>query len=118
MDRSVQMVILRDNDNAFTLEDVSRTVHTLIGGKPGVIHEDILRRNALGNGVVLHGVDFIIVFTSMIAAHEQLGCEPLLIGSNRHIQSVLQHVAGLTIAAYAAAQHQDTVAGQLICFIQ
>ena len=103
------MIFLRDDHNFFRAKDCSGTVHTLISRKSRMIQENILRRNALLDRIVLHDTDFVIIFAAVVTTHQYLRCTACLVKCNPLIQSIPQHRTRCISILYRCPKNDNTI---------
>lgn len=107
--RAGEMVALRDDDDLIRAEDVQRAVHALVGGKAGVVAEDVAGGNAAVCRAGLHGVDLVVAFAAVVAAHEDAVGHARFINAHAGENAVVQQLGGRTVPAQAAAEHEHAV---------
>ena len=75
-----------------------------------MIHEDILRRNAVIDCILTHDANFVVAFLPMISAHEELRGISLLIEIDRCLEPVAHKRSGSIVFPYPASENDDAVA--------
>ena len=107
--RTIEVILLRDDQHLFRSEDRLGAVHGLVGGKAGMVHKHICHRHAVFHGITLHGIHFIVIFPSMVAAHKQLRRSAGMIQRNTPLHPILQHMAESAVILHLAAKHNDAI---------
>ena len=98
------MVFLAYCYNTFSPENIFCAVNAVIGGKPCVVKENILRLYALLQSKGTHNVYFVIVRSAVVAAHNYFFRRAAFIKLNACKQSVAQHRFRLAVL-HARAQN-------------
>ena len=103
------MIPLGHDHHAVHVEDHLGAVHRFIGGKSRMIEKNILLGNSFVDGVLFHGVHFIIYDLSIVAGKQQLRSHSLLVEGDAEIQPIPQHFARCPVRSYGSAEHHDTL---------
>ena len=103
------MIFLGDDDHLSGLENIPCAVKTVICGETGVIHEHIFGGNPLVKGDILHRLHFIILFSSVIAAHQKLRRGIVLVKLDSGVQTILQHRRWRAVSTDSGAKDQNTI---------
>ena len=74
-----------------------------------MVEENVLLRHPGIDGVLFHGVDFIIYNLSVVAGKEQLRRHALLIEHDTQIQAIPQHFTRRPVRPYSSTKNHDTL---------
>ena len=85
-----EMVRLGGDHDAVRSEHIFRPIHALVRGKARMVAEHVVRRNALADGVVLHGQYLVVRRRAVVAAHDDLGCGAREVERDAVVQAILQ----------------------------
>ena len=85
---AVEMVFLGDDDCGGDLKDILCPVGGFVGGESRMIHENIVGGDACLDGVVFHGLNFVVIIPAMVSGHQQATGDAFLVQADSGIQPV------------------------------
>ena len=80
-----------------------------------MIHEDLFFRNPGGCCVILHAVDFVILFPAVVAAHEKRAHRTVPAETDAGQQAILQHMTRGSVRTHTRTEDENAVRVRIVC---